>query len=62
MEITETSKGGFLVSCKIKTSSYLDDCMENIFLGDHQRKKMNQNMDMFYAAGVIMKAGLKCVG
>lgn len=58
MEISKTSKRRFPLSCIIKTVSYLDDCMENFFLGDHQRKQLNQYMDMFCAAGVIMKAGL----
>lgn len=62
MQISKTSKGGLLLSCIIKTASYLDDCMQNFFLGEHQRKQLNQYMDTFYAAAVIMKAGLKCLG
>lgn len=63
MQISKTSKGGPLLSCIIKTASYLDDCMQNFFfLGEHQRKQLNQYTDMFYAAGVIMKARLKCLG
>lgn len=47
MQIKETSKGGLLLSFIIKTARYLDDCMQNLFLGEHQRKQLNSTWICF---------------